>query len=134
SIVTANTNAGMSAIQVFGLEDGSTTPLFAQLSSDLLSRDLALSWGPDSQTVVATEYHPLVQKGPYVASLADPAAMRQYGPALSGPVTWRSDSSAFVLQQVNMTDTTGVSTVYVFLVGDTRGRILLTDAHEFAWG
>jgi hypothetical protein len=133
-ILTGDANVGKSAVQVHRLDDGSETPLFAQMSPDLLAHDLALSWGPDSQTVVATENHPLLQKGPCVASLADPTAMQQYSLALSGPVIWRSDSSAFALQQMDMTDTTGISTVYVFLVGDTHGYTLLTNAHEFDWG
>jgi hypothetical protein len=133
-MLTGNPNAGVSAVQSLNLEGGSTTALFDQMPSDLLSHDLSLSWGPDSQAVVATEYHPLLHKGPYVASLSNPTAMQQYGPALSGAVVWRSDGTAFALQQVDMTDTAEVSTVYMFLVGDTRGRTLLTDAHEFAWG
>ncbi len=133
-ILSGDANTGKSAVQVHRLDDGSETPLFAQMSSDLLGHDLALSWGPDSQKVVATENHPLLQKGPCVTSLANPVTMQQYSLAASGQVIWRADSSAFALQQVDMTDTTGISTVYVFLVGDTHGYTLLTNAHEFAWG
>jgi hypothetical protein len=65
--------------------------------------------------------------------LANPTAMQQYAPNVAGQVSWRPDSSAFALQNSEMMDMT-TSDVYVFLTGDSQGRILLTDARDFTWG
>ncbi len=121
-------------VQSLSLNDGSTTALFAQAPAELLGHDVMLTWGPDSQTVVATTYHMTSQNGPYTASLANPTAIQQYAPNLAGLVSWRPDSTAFVLQNTETMDTASASNVYVFLTGDTHGRMLLTDAHEFTWG
>jgi hypothetical protein len=123
---------GVGTVQVLSLNDGSTTGLFTQAPTQLLDHDLTLTWGPDSQTIVATAAHAVDQGGPYTASLANPAAMQQYIPNAAGSVAWRPDSSAFALQSTETVDT--VPNVYVFLMGDTHGRLLLTDARDFTWG
>jgi hypothetical protein len=121
-------------VQVQNLNDNSTTGLFAQVSPDMLSQDVALTWGPDSQTVVVTAYHTMTQMGPYSASLANPTAIQQYAPNVVGQVTWRADSAAFALQNTEITDTTTTPDVYVFAPGDAHGQKLLADAHNFSWG
>lgn len=122
------------AIQSFNLNDGSTTALFTHAPADFLNRDVTLTWGPDSQSVVATAYHLFSQAGPYSTSLANPTAMQQYAPNVSGQVAWRTDSAAFALQNVDMFDVTTAPDVYVFLTGDTQGQMLLSDARNFVWG
>jgi hypothetical protein len=139
SILAGGSAQGVSAIQTLNLNDGSVSPLFTQMPSALLGHDMTLTWGPDSQTVVAAQYHLLSQYGPYTASLADPAATRQYAPSLAGQAVWRTDSSAFVLQAFETADGTASDSVqtpdvYVFFTGDAHGRMLLADAHDFTWG
>ena len=121
-------------VQVLNLNDNSTTGLFAQVSPDMLSQDVTLTWAPDSQTVVVTAYHTMTQMGPYSASLANPTAIQQYAPNVAGQVTWRADSAAFALQNTEITDTTTTPDVYVFAPGDAQGQKLLADAHNFSWG
>ncbi len=121
-------------VQTLNLNDGSTTGLFAQVSSSALSQDIALTWGPDSQTVVVTAYHMATQSGPYTATLANPTATQQYAPNVVGQVTWRADSTAFALQNTETTDTTTSPDVYVFAPGDAHGQKLLANAHDFTWG
>jgi len=121
-------------VQTLNLDDGSTTGLFAQVSSDVLSQDIALTWGPDSQTVVATAYHMATQSGPYTATLANPTVTQRYAPNVVGQVTWRADSAAFALQNTETTDTTTSPDVYVFAPGDAHGQKLLANAHDFTWG
>lgn len=125
---------GVSTIQSLSLTDHSSTNLFAQLPANLLAHDLALTWGPDSQQVVATALQAPDQGHPYSASLANPAATQQYDLNLAGQVAWRPDSSAFALQSAQSADATAKPDVYVFLTGDTHGRVLLADAYNFAWG
>src|SRR5439155_15482228 len=120
--------------QAVNLNDGSTTGLFAQASRQLLDHDLLLTWGPDSQMVVATTAHIIEYSGPYTASLANPTATQQYAPNVAGQVSWRPDSSAFSLQNMEIIETTPPPDVYVFLTGDSHGRMLLTDARDFTWG
>lgn len=133
-ITATGPDQAVGTIQTLNLNDGSTTALFMQAPADLLGQDLLLTWGPDSQTVVATASHAQTPSGPYSASLADPAAMQRYTPNLAGQVVWRSDGSAFALQGAETVDQTATPNVYVFLTADTQGRMLLTDAHEFNWG
>jgi hypothetical protein len=133
-IVANGSNQGVGTVQALDLNDGSTTGLFAQAPRQLLDSDLTLTWGPDSQTVVATTAHLIDYSGPYTASLANPAAMQQYVPSVAGPVSWRPDSAAFALQNMEMIDMTTTPDVYVFLTGDSHGRMLLTDAQNFTWG
>jgi hypothetical protein len=133
-IVANGSNQGVGTVQAVNLNDGSTTGLFAQAPRQLLDHDLLLAWGPDSQMVVATTTHIIEYSGPYTASLANPTAMQQYVPNVAGQVSWRPDSSAFALQNMEMIDTTTTPNVYVFLTGDSPGRILLTDARNFTWG
>ncbi len=131
-ILAGNPDQSVGAIQSLNLNDHSTIGLFTQAPAGPLAHDLRLTCGPDSQTVVATEDQ--MQSGPYSASLANPSAIQQYTPGLTGQVSWRSDSSAFALQSPETMDTTGTLNVYVFLPGDIHGRMLLADAQEFAWG
>ncbi len=134
-MITANgVDQAIGTVQTLNLNDTSTTGLFAQMPATLLSQDVSLLWGPDSQKVVATAYHMTAQSGPYTASLANPTALQQYAPNLVGQAAWRGDSTAFVLQSADATDTTTTSDIYVFLAGDIHGRTLLADAHNFTWG
>jgi hypothetical protein len=134
TIVSGDPNQGIAAIQVLDLKNAEKSELFSQLSSDLLAHDLALTWAPDNQTVVAAEAHPIIQRGPFSATLANPAALQQYAPTLSGQLSWRADSGAFALQRSDLADDTTPPAVYLFLSGDSQGRLLLTDAQEFSWG
>ncbi len=119
------------------MQNGTTTSLFSQASTTFLSQDLQLTWGPDSQTVIASASHAskaVAQLGPYSATLANPAATQQYTPGAVGPVFWRSDSKAFALQNMDVLDTSMPSSVYVFMTEETQGRVLLNNAREFSWG
>jgi hypothetical protein len=133
-IAATGANLPVASIQALDLNDGSTTALFTQASPQMLTHDLSLTWGPDSQAVVATEDHMLNQDGPFSATLADPAAMQRYVPNLAGQVAWRADSKAFVLQNVDATDATDATGLYMFTTGDPHGQFLLTDAQDFVWG
>ncbi len=135
--VADGSGQAVGSIQVLDLRDEATTGLFTQLSPQVLGRDLMLTWGPDNQTVVVAQDHLMSQDGPYTATLADPTIMQQYTPNLAGQVTWRSDSSAFALQSADpagTVDTSAVAGVYVFVPGDSKGKLLLADAENFAWG
>lgn len=131
--VSGSTSA-TSSIQALNLSDNSTTALFAQLPASMLAHDLVLTWGPDSQAVVATQAHLLSQDGPYSATLANPAAMQQYAPGVAGLVAWRTDSAAFALQSSDTTDVTDAAQVYVFNTGEAQGQLLLTNVRDFVWG
>jgi hypothetical protein len=133
-ILSGTPGQGVAAVETTDLKDASTTNLFTQLDPDLLSHDLALTWSPDSQVVVAAEAHPIIQSGPFSASLANPGTMQQYSPTLSGQLAWRSDGLAFALQRSSIAGDTQPPAVYLFLSGDAHGRLLLTDAQEFSWG
>ena len=133
-ITSTGSAQAVGTIQALNLSDNSTTGLFAQVPADTLSQDVALTWGPDSQTVVVTANSMSTQRGPYTTSLANPTSMQQYAPNLAGQVTWRTDSAAFVLQNTEAMDTTTTPDVYVFSPGDTHGRMLLANAHDFTWG
>lgn len=133
-IVVNDAGQGSATISALNLNDHSMTDLFAQASTQMLGQDLTLTWGPDSQTIVATTYHAPAQNGPYSATLANPAATEQYTPDLAGQVTWRTDSSAFALQNVDTVSTSTSSDVYMFITGDSQGQLLLTDARDFMWG
>ena len=130
-IIDGSPTSGVTSISVLDLNDGSTTALFDQMLPQLLSHDLVLTWGPDSQTVVAAQYHMLSSNGPYSATLANPAAMQQYIPDQAGQAAWRADSTAFVLQSL---DTTSASDVYLFVTGNGQGQLLLKDVRDFVWG
>ncbi len=135
-ITSTGPGQAVGTVQVLNLNDHSTTGLFAQIPMSVLSQDTALTWGPDSQTVVATSRQTatIAQSGPYSTSLANPTATQQYVPSLAGQVTWRADSAAFALQNTDGTSTATTANVYVFLPGDTHGQLLLADAHNFTWG
>ncbi|HEX6482027.1 MAG TPA: hypothetical protein VF043_24550 [Ktedonobacteraceae bacterium] len=132
-ITATGPNQAVGSIQLLNLTDGSTTGILSQLPVSMLTHDLILAWGPDSQTLVSAEYHMQSQDGPYSASLANPAAMQKYSPDQAGEVSWRPDSSAFVLQNPDLaaTSTTGP---YLFTTGEAQGQLLLTDAQDFVWG
>lgn len=125
---------GTSSIQALDVKNAMTTQLFTGLPAPLLARDLVLSWGPDSQTVVAVQARLLSPDGPYSATLANPATMRQYALNAAGPVAWRSDSAAFALQSADIADVTASASIYVFITGETHGRLLLSNARDFVWG
>ncbi|SRR5579875_79004 len=136
-MVTADGSAGLSNIQVYDLNDGATTPLFAQAPARLFGHDLALTWGPDSQSLVLTTPDvpgQVTSAGPCEATLANPAAMQQYKPVLGGLVAWRSDSSAFALTPPLTPGVTTTPDVYLFSTGNVQGRLLLADAQNFVWG
>ncbi len=133
-ITATSASQSVGTVQALNLSDNSTTGLFAQVPGDTLSQDVALTWGPDSQTVVETVNSMATQRGPYTTSLANPTSVQQYAPNLAGQVTWRTDSSAFVLQNTDSTDTTTTPDVYIFSPGDIHGRMLLANAHDFTWG
>jgi hypothetical protein len=133
-IVANGPDQGVGTIQSLNLNDGSTIGLFSQAPAQLLNHDLTLTWGPDSQTVVATAAHMMNQGGPYTVSLANPTVMRQYVPDTAGQVAWRPDGAAFALQSTQLLGTTTAADIYVFLTGDIHGRMLLTDARDFSWG
>jgi hypothetical protein len=132
-ILVTGASRSVSSIQALDLKDGSLTTLFKQASSQMLAHDLSLTWGPDSQTVAATEIHMLSQDGPISATLADPAAMLQYVPSVVGRRAWRADSQAFVLQNADATNVADVPGLYMFTTGDIHGQLLLTDAQDFVW-
>jgi len=133
-IGASGSTAAASSVQVLNLSDNSTTALFAQLPASMLAHDLVLTWGPDSQSVVATQAHLLSQDGPYSATLANPAGMQQYAPNAAGLVAWRTDSAAFALQSTDMTDITDAAQVYVFNTGEAHGQLLLANVRNFVWG
>ena len=125
---------GTSSIQALDVKNAMTTQLFTGLTAPLLAGDLILSWGPDSQTVVASQAHLLVPSGPYSATLANPAMTQGYAPNAGGPVAWRADSAAFALQSTDMADVTDAANIYVFMTGETHGRLLLSNVRDFVWG
>ena len=126
--------AATSSIETLNILDNSTTGLLAQLPPDMLAHDLVLTWGPDSQSLVATEAHLFSQDGPYSATLANPAAVQAHAPGAAGLVSWKEDSSAFALQCSDITDVTGAGQIYLFSTGNAQGQLLLTNTRDFAWG
>lgn len=133
----AGGSSGSSSIQVHNLNADAMTQLFAQAPAQLLDHDLALSWGPDSQSLVLTTPDvpgEAAPAGSYEATLANPSAMQEYKPVLGGQVAWRSDSSAFALTPPLTPGITTTPDVYLFRTGDVQGRLLLADAQNFVWG
>jgi hypothetical protein len=132
-ITATGSDQAVGSIQVLNLTNGSTTGILSQLPARMLTHDLTLAWGPDSQTLVSAEYHMQSQDGPYSASLANPVATQKYSPDQAGDVSWRPDSSEFLLQNPDLaaSDTTGL---YLFTTGEAQGQLLLTDAQDFVWG
>ena len=130
-ITASGPNQAVGSIQVLTISDGATTGLLDQLPAQMFAQDMTLTWGPDSQTLVAAEYHMQGQDGPYSASLANPVAVQKYAPEQAGEVSWKSDSSAFALQNLDDVDTPGQ---YLFTTGQARGQLLLMDAQDFVWG
>ena len=132
-ITATGSDQAAGSIEVLNLTNGSTTGILSQLPARMLTHDLTLAWGPDSQTLVSAEYHMQSQEGPYSASLANPVATQKYSPDQAGDVSWRPDSSEFLLQNPDLaaSDTTGL---YLFTTGEAQGQLLLTDAQDFVWG
>ena len=129
-------NQGIGTVQTLDLNDGSTTSLFTSVPTTLLGNDVTLVWGPDSQTVVisSNQMGATTQGGPFTATLANPSAIQQYAPGVVGQVIWRPNGTAFALEDTETVDVTTTPNVYVFLTGQSQGRMLLTNAHDFAWG
>ncbi|HET9999896.1 MAG TPA: hypothetical protein VFQ36_03315 [Ktedonobacteraceae bacterium] len=133
-VQTGNANAPTSSIETLNMPDNTTTGLLAQLPPAMLAHDLVLTWGPDSQSLVASEAHLLSHDGPYSATLANPAMTQAYAPGAAGLAAWKTDSSAFTLQSTDMSDVTGAGQIYLFNTGDTQGQLLLTNTRNFVWG
>ena len=129
-----NASSPGSSIETLNILDNSTTGLLAQLPSAMLGHDLVLTWGPDSQSLVATETHLLSQDGPFSATLANPASTQSYVPGTAGLVTWKTDSSAFALQSTDLADVTDAGQIYLFTTDNTQGQLLLTNTRDFVWG
>ena len=130
----------LGSVQAVHVTDHSTTALFNDVPAHVLGHDVQLSWAPDNQTVVLSQSGSTqAEDGLYSASLANPVLTQRYTPALTGPVTWRPDSTAFVLQSGQDTQSASgggalPQNVYIFAKGDTHGRLLLADAHDYTWG
>jgi hypothetical protein len=134
-ITASDTTQGLSSVKIYNLQDNSITSLFAQASTTALSHDLDLTWGPDSQSVVATVRNATNgQSALYSASLSNPTSMQQYEPGLAGQVTWRPDSVYFTLNNNNTGEETTASAIYVFTPDTMHGTLLLTNAQDFVWG
>ena len=129
-----NASSPTSSIETLNILDDSPTGLLEQLPSAMLAHDLVLTWGPDSQSLVATEAHLYSQDGPYSATLANPASMQAYAPGAAGLVAWKTDSSAFALQSTDTADVTDTGQIYLFNTGNSQGQLLLTNTRDFAWG
>ena len=132
-ITASGPDQAVGRIQVLNMSDGATTSLLAQLPARMLAHDVTLTWGPDSQTLVVAEDHMQSQDGPYSASLANPTALQKYTPDQAGEVSWRPDSSAFILQNPDL-DATDITGPYLFTTGEAQGQLLLTNAQDFVWG
>ncbi len=130
----------LGSVQTVHMTDHSTTGLFQDVPVSVLGHDVQLAWAPDNQTVVLSQNASTqTEDGLYAASLANPVVTQRYTPTLPGEVTWRSDSTAFVLQSgVDARSEGGNSSlpqnVYIFAIGDTHGQLLLADACDFTWG
>lgn len=133
-VQTGSASSPTSSIETLNILDNSTTGLLAQLPPAMLAHDLVLTWGPDSQSLVASEAHLLSQDGPYSATLANPTSTRAYAPGAAGLVAWKPDSSAFALQSTDMADVTDAGQIYLFTTDSTQGQLLLTNTRDFVWG
>jgi len=133
-VQSVNGSSPTSSIETRNILDNSPTGLLAQLPPAMLAHDLVLTWGPDSQTIVATGAYSYIQDGPYSATLANPAGMQTYTPGAAGMVAWKPDSSAFALQSTDRTDMTGTGQIYLFDTGSRQGQLLFTNTRDFVWG
>jgi hypothetical protein len=133
-VQSGNANAPTSSIETLNILNNSPTGLLQQLPTAILAHDLVLTWGPDSQSLVASEAHLFSQDGPYSTTLANPASMQSYAPGAAGPVAWKTDSSAFALQSTDIADVTDAGQIYLFNTGNSRGQLLLTNTRDFVWG
>lgn len=133
-IQSSNVGSPTSSIETRNILDDSPTGLLAQLPSTMLAHDLVLTWGPDSQSLVATEAHSYSHDGPYSATLANPAGMQTYAPGAAGMVSWKPDSSAFALQSTDETNVSSSGQIYLFQTGSGLGQLLLMNTRDFVWG
>jgi hypothetical protein len=134
-VITASDNMqGLSSVNIYNMRDNSTTTLFVKAAASMLDHDLDLTWGPDSQSLVAASRNASNEQASlYSASLSNPTAMSRYEPSLAGQVVWRPDSADFALANSNTGEGT-TPAVYVFARDTTHGTLLLTDAQIFVWG
>ena len=133
-VQSGNGGSPTSNIETRNMLDNSPTGLLAQLPTAMLAHDLVLTWGPDSQSLVATGAYSYSQDGPYSATLANPAGMQAYAPGAAGVVAWKPDSSAFALQSTDRTDVTDAGQIYLFNTNSGQGQLLLTNTRNFVWG
>jgi hypothetical protein len=134
-ITASDATQGLSSVSVYNLSDSATTALFRQAGSAIMDHDIDLSWGPDSQSLVATARNATnAREAVYSASLSNPTAETNYEPGIAGQVTWRPDGADFALTNSNAGEETTASNVYVFAPDTARGTLLLTNAQNFAWG
>lgn len=133
-LLTDNTGHVSSSIRVLNLADGSMEALFGQVSSNVLTGELTLTWGPDNQSVLLSSWSS--QVGPYSATLLHPEQSQAYPPDTTGHVVWRSDSSVFALFQFQWIGMgpNSEATVYMFTPGKPDRRLFLMNAQNFAWG
>jgi hypothetical protein len=133
-VVQVVSSAVTSSVQVLSLSDQTITPLFSGIPADMLEHDLVLTWGQDNIDVTASQERMLSQDGPYSATLADPSAIQPYTPGAAGAVSWRSDNAAFALQSVDVTDVSDAGSIFVYMIGNQQGQLLLSNARDFVWG
>lgn len=133
-LLTDNADHVTSSIRVLNLADGSMEALFGQVSSNVLTGDLTLTWGPDNQSVLLSSWSS--QVGPYSATLVQPAQSQAYPPDTIGHVVWRSDGSVFALFQFQWIGMgpNSEATVYMCTQGKPDRRLFLMNAQNFAWG
>ena len=133
-LLTDNAGHVSSSMRVLNLSDGSMEALFGQVSSNVLTHDLTLTWGPDNQSVLLSSWSS--QVGPYSTTLLQPVQTQVYPPDTTGHVVWRSDSSAFALFQFQWLSMgpNSDATVYMFAQGKPDRRLFLSNAQNFAWG
>ncbi len=73
SLPASDAIQGLSSVKIYNLQDSSTTDLFAEAATTMLSHDLDLTWGPDSQSLVAAVGNAAnSQVGLYSANLSNP--------------------------------------------------------------
>ena len=131
---SGNSGSPTGSIETRNILDNSPTGLLAQLPAAMLAHDLVLTWGPDSQSLVATGAYSYSQNGPYSATLANPSGIQTYTPGAAGMVAWKPDSSAFALQSTDSTDVSGTGQIYLFQTGSGQGQLLFTNTRDFVWG
>lgn len=133
-LLTDSTGKVSSSIRAMHVIDNSMVTMFGQLSSQVLSGDVTLTWAPDNQTVLLSSWSS--QIGPYSSTLQQPAQTQAYPPDTTGHVVWRPDSLAFALFQFQQYTLVSSNTaqVFLFVPGKSGRQLLLTNAQNFAWG